>query len=73
MECREAQRDSEGRVRRLVTGIGSEMNQLAVIEMVRRGQNPEVEPVEHSGIKFKCPVRCIRVLETSPLTHGPCS
>lgn len=40
MGRREAQRDGEGRVRRLVTGIGSEMNQMAVIEMVRRGHNP---------------------------------
>lgn len=40
MGCGEAQRDSEGSVRRLVTGRGSEMNQLAVIEMVRH-QNPE--------------------------------
>ena len=41
MGFREAQRDGEGRVRRLVTGIGSEMNQVAVIEMERCGHNPD--------------------------------
>lgn len=76
MGCREAQRDSEGRVRRLVTGIGSEMNQLTVIEMGRRGQNPEPQrwsqwSILVSSLSVPWGVSGSQKLHLSPMGHAP--
>lgn len=76
MGCREAQRDTEGRVRRLVTGIGSEMNQLTVIEMGRRGQNPEPQrwsqwSILVSSLSVPWGVSGSQKLHLSPMGHAP--
>lgn len=52
------------------------MNQLAVIEMVRRGHNPEPQRWSQWDIlvsSLSVPWGVSGVPETSPLTHGPCS